>query len=122
MVNSLAIDPSSTVYAGITYSSGVTNTLHKFDGANWVPVGGALINSTVHKVLLGCDSILYVGGEFSYIGTLRADRIARYEPDTLIATRVTTENPDGSKTVVFTMGGVTVTNNISVDGNTQVIT
>ncbi|WP_167856723.1 T9SS type A sorting domain-containing protein [Hymenobacter aquaticus] len=74
----------STVYIGGTFTA-VGNTaarnIAKWDGTSWSALGGGTNGGTgvgVNALALAANGDLYVGGSFTFVGSLAANRIAKW--------------------------------------------
>lgn len=72
--------PDGAVYMGETSAAPTTRRVSKWDGSTIISVGAA--DGTVQKLIIGHDSALYAVGEFTTIGGVAANRVAKYTPST----------------------------------------
>lgn len=83
-VNAIAIAPNGDVFAGGAFEfagSTAANSIARWDGQKWNPLGEGTTDGTVNAILVNGDDV-YVGGSFKSIGGRSANHIAKWNRTT----------------------------------------
>jgi trimeric autotransporter adhesin len=84
----IAVSPAGQVYLGgiFTQAGGVSAYgIARWDGTNWYPLGGGLdalkegLNAVVYALAFATNGDLYAGGQFTSIGGVAVNNIARWD-------------------------------------------
>ena len=82
-VQALALDKNSNLYAGGMSDSDDGNSICKWDGAQWVKMGGVVWADSwspeVKALIVDANGALYAGGNFRKIGDVAAKGIAQWD-------------------------------------------